>query len=122
MSTERHEGTQGVTIPFRLRGCDEHMAIEYGENEDPHRLGYAPEKARGLPVCRVRVVYLGEGYAAAMAWIQLARYRSEGGDTADKPPTVRHGLPLLRRILGMVGGHALRARPRAPYSLRSAHL
>jgi hypothetical protein len=81
------EDLQRLEIPFRLRDLTGHVAVEYGTNRDPSRwgyhllgLGYEPDAARGFPVCRASVTYGGEGYAAAMAWIQIVRYRSEDDD------------------------------------------
>lgn len=68
-------------------------------NDDPGRWGYEllegalsfpHEEARGFPVVSARVRYSGEGYGAAMGWIQIVRVREEGGVEeqviVDKPP------------------------------------
>ncbi len=80
---------QRLTVPFRLRGRDGCVEVEYGANEDPERwgygllgLGYPTEEAKGFPVCQARVTYAGEGYNTAMAWIQAIRYGAgSGGET-----------------------------------------
>lgn len=39
-------------------------------------------------MCRATVAYVGEGYDAMMAWVQVVRYEAGGGETAlvDKAP------------------------------------
>jgi hypothetical protein len=89
-----------TTIPFRLRGTDGHVTVQYGANEDPLRWGYAvleldwfrPELVRGFPVMQASVEYPAEGYAADMGWLQVVRYEvrdpgEEGTVTVfDTPP------------------------------------
>lgn len=77
-------GTAHISLPFRLRGHDGNVTVEYSVNEDPGRWGYPllglsypAEAARGFPVCRASVEYPGEGYAAAMGWVQVIRYGTE---------------------------------------------
>lgn len=41
-------------------------------------LDHLSEVALGFPVCRASVAYPGEGYAAAMGWIQVIRYGADG--------------------------------------------
>jgi hypothetical protein len=67
-----------ITIPFTLRGANGTITVEYGVNEDPGRWGYPllglpddPELARGCPVLHATVEHPGEGYAAALGWIQI---------------------------------------------------
>ena len=69
-------------IPFRLRGVDGQVTVQYGVNEDPVRWGYSvlelkwfsPELVRGFPVMQATVEYPAEGYAANMGWLQVVRY------------------------------------------------
>lgn len=65
-------------------------------NEAPHRWGYHllglpydPGIAEGFPVVRASVSFPGEGYAAAMGWIQLVRYYG-GGEIGDEVVEVDH--------------------------------
>ena len=86
-----------MVIPFRLRGLEGHVEVGYATNDDPRRwgypllegaLGFAAEQARGFPVVSATVAYPGEGFAAAMGWIQLVRWLEEGADETvivDKP-------------------------------------
>lgn len=76
-----------LRVPFRLRELDGSVSVEIAANEDPRRWGYPllgldypPEKALGFPVCRASVAYLGEGYGAFMAWIQIVRYHAGDGE------------------------------------------
>ncbi len=88
-----------LEVPFDLRGRDGIARIECGSNEDPGRWGchllglpYDFEVARGFPIVRASIEYEGEGYGAAMAWIQIIRYRIGGGDEqieVDQPPQLR---------------------------------
>jgi hypothetical protein len=69
-------------IPFRLRGVDGTVSVEYGVNQDPERWGYAVlnldwyrrEAVHGFPFMQASVDHPSEGYAANMAWIQVVRY------------------------------------------------
>lgn len=93
-----------LSLPFRLRGRDGRVEVEYGANEDPERWGYGllglghpAEKARGFPICRASVDYAGEGYNAAMAWVQVIRYGAENeGETVlvdTAPQLAEAGMP-----------------------------
>jgi hypothetical protein len=85
-----------TSIPFRLRGLDGRIVVDLEANKDPRRWGYdllglpyAAEVAEGFPVVRASVSFAGEGYAAAMGWIQIVRYGTgEAEDTVlvDLPP------------------------------------
>jgi hypothetical protein len=89
-----------TTIPFRLRGTDGQITVQYGANEDPVRWGYAvleldwfrPELVRGFPVIQASVEHPAEGYAADMGWLQVVRYevRDPGEEATvtvfDAPP------------------------------------
>jgi hypothetical protein len=71
-----------TTIPFRLRGRDGIVTVEYDVNEDPARWGYeelqqdwySSEIVRGFPVMQAKIDHPAEGYAAFMGWIQVVRY------------------------------------------------
>lgn len=91
--------SENATIPFGLRGLDGRVEIRRTTNDDPARLGYAllesalgfpPEQAKGFPVVSAAVRYAGEGYGAAMGWVQIVRMREEGSPEeqviVDKPP------------------------------------
>lgn len=94
-----------LEIPFRLRGRDGKVVIEYGVNDDPERWGchllglpYDYGVARGFPVVRASVEYEGEGYGAVTAWIQTVRYRIADGDEqveVDKPPQLKDSRAIL---------------------------
>ena len=85
-------------MPFFLRGFDGVVTVSHEINEDPCRWGYHllglpydPAIAEGFPVLRATVSFTGEGYAAAMGWIQVIRYAgSEAGEDevieVDHPP------------------------------------
>jgi hypothetical protein len=93
-------GLDATTIPFRLRGVDGLVTVQYGVNEDPIRWGYAvleldwfrPDLVRGFPVMQATVDYPAEGYAADMGWLQVVRYEArEAGEVEratvfDAPP------------------------------------
>lgn len=71
---------QDLAVPFTLRGEAGTVLVSVEPNTDPLALGCglldeeeAAESALGFPVCRARVQYRPEGYAAAMGWIQLVR-------------------------------------------------
>ena len=75
----------GLVLPFSLRSFDGLVTVDYGANEDPRRWGYHLLRlpydtavAEGFPVLRATVSYDGEGYAAAMGWIQVIRYAGDG--------------------------------------------
>jgi len=71
-----------ISLAFALRSRAGHVEVEYGPNEEPARWGYPllgleslVERSRGCPVVRASVEYPGEGYAAAMGWIQVTAQR-----------------------------------------------
>jgi hypothetical protein len=98
-----------LVIPFRVRGHDGAVHVEYGINEDPQRWGNrllgvteplnGAEVGRGFPLCRATVTFAGEGYAAVMAWIQMLRFSgATNGVLVDQSAAVgrlRHALRLL---------------------------
>jgi hypothetical protein len=96
-----------LTIPFRIRGKDGAVHVEYAINEDPRRWGNvllgvgAPlngeEVGQGFPLCRATVTFAGEGYAAVMAWIQILRFSgASNGVLVDQPPQLEgSGMPYV---------------------------
>lgn len=96
-----------LTIPFRIRGKDGVVRVEYAVNEDPERWGNtllgvaeplkSEEIGRGFPLCRATVTFAGEGYAAVMAWIQILRFSgASNGVLVDQPPQLEgSGMPYV---------------------------
>ena len=115
---DRIDGTRDA-FGFSLHGRNGRVAVEYGPNDDPSRWGFGvlglpwpTEFAIGLPVLEATVSYAGEGYAAAMGWIQVVRIhvaeqseslvsggeKAPAGDHAcvDGPPSLRGlGVPFV---------------------------
>ena len=107
------------TFGFSLHGRNGRVVVEYGPNDDPSRWGFGllglpwpTEFAIGLPALEATVSYAGEGYAAAMGWIQVVRIhvaeqseslvsggeKAPAGDHAwvDGPPSLRGlGVPFV---------------------------
>lgn len=98
MSIERRlDVTQ---IPFRLRGIEGSVTVEYGVNEDPRRWGYEDldldwyhaDLIRGFPVMQACVDHPREGYSADLGWIQVVKYvvrdpgAEEDATVFDVPP------------------------------------
>ncbi len=85
-----------LTIPFHIRDDEGEVRISYEVNEDPARWGALllgfndlPDPGKGFPTCTARVAFGGEGYAAAMGWIQILRFTgAEEGVLVDQPPQV----------------------------------
>ncbi|HEX5547691.1 MAG TPA: hypothetical protein VFX24_09780 [Ktedonobacterales bacterium] len=99
-----------MTIPFRLREKDGAVHVEYGINEEPRRWGNtllgltvpldgveSEEVGKGFPICRATVTFAGEGYASAMAWIQILRFSgASNGVLVDQPPQLEGtGMPYV---------------------------
>jgi hypothetical protein len=73
---------QTTELRFALRGVPGTVTVRHGVNEDPRRWGYhvldlpdLVERSRGFPVVEAAIEHPAEGYAAAMGWIQVVRYR-----------------------------------------------
>ena len=88
-------------FPFRLRGVDGWVEVQYGRNDDPERWGYGvlgmpwPMRlAEDLPVLGAAVKYHADGYAAVMGWIQVVRIASR-----------RRAIPGSRTREGPAGDH-----------------
>jgi hypothetical protein len=69
-----------MRIPFRLRGIAGHVDISITANTNPEAIGYsllfegsASDFRRGFPICRARVIYPEDGYAAVFGWTQMVR-------------------------------------------------
>ena len=80
-------------FPFRLRGQEGSVTVEFQQNDDPERWGYGVLElpwpsglARGLPVIAARVSTPLEGYAAGIRW----GYATRGDD----PPELIEPSPL----------------------------
>lgn len=74
-----------LVLPFRLRGHEGRVTVAYGVNRDPARWGFGlfdlpfdPALVVGFPVCAARVDYPGEGYLAAMGWVQVVTVEPAG--------------------------------------------
>lgn len=72
------EHTDGLTIPFTLRGFKGAVTVRYGPNTDPEGWGFGLldlpfdlELVRGFPVCEARIKFSRPGYYAFMGWLQL---------------------------------------------------
>jgi hypothetical protein len=69
-----------LRIPFTLRGISGLIAASVTRNADPQSVGYGllsssrpADFAEGFPVCRARITYPADGYAAMFGWTQLVR-------------------------------------------------
>jgi hypothetical protein len=76
-----------VRLPFALRGIAGYVDVSISENTDPDAVGYSlllgrpmPDFIRRFPVCRARVLYPAEGYAAVFGWTQMVRSTDQGGE------------------------------------------
>jgi hypothetical protein len=74
-----------VRIPFTLRGISGLIAASVTRNADPAAVGYgllsssrSVDVAEGFPVCRARITYPADGYAAMFGWTQLVRSSDRG--------------------------------------------
>jgi hypothetical protein len=61
-----------VRLHFRLLAGPGWVDVRVEPNTDPEALG-CPAFARDFPVCTATVTYAGQGYKAALGWIQLVR-------------------------------------------------
>lgn len=61
-----------VRLDFRLLSACGWVEVVVEPNADPEALG-CPPFARDFPVCTATVTYAGEGYKAALGWVQLVR-------------------------------------------------
>jgi len=70
-----------VSLDFWLRDASGSVDVAVEPNTNPEALG-CPPFARDFPVCTATVTYDGEGYKAALGWVQLVR--STDGANAGK--------------------------------------
>jgi hypothetical protein len=75
-----------VRIPFTLRGIAGQADISITVNKDPDAIGYSLlfddsslDFAHGFPICRAKVVYPADGYAAVFGWTQMVRSTDQAG-------------------------------------------
>jgi hypothetical protein len=59
-----------VRLDFSLREASGSVEVAVEPNSNPEALG-CPPFARDFPVCTATVTYAGEGYNAALGWVQL---------------------------------------------------
>jgi len=76
-----------------LRGISGLIAVSVTRNTDPDAVGYLllsggqpTDAARGFPVCRGRVTYPAEGYAAMFGWTQMVRSTDSAPDRFEMDP------------------------------------
>ena len=102
------------TFPFTLRKREGTVTVAFQQNDDPDLWGYdilglpwPSSLAKGLPVIEAHVSVPLDGYAAVMAWIQVARIHVAETSTAlvpgsEKAPAGDHiwidGPPHLRGL------------------------
>jgi hypothetical protein len=66
-----------VRLDFRLHDASGSIEVVVEPNKNPESLA-KPPFAKDFPVCAATVTYAGEGYKAAMGWVQLVR-STDGG-------------------------------------------
>jgi hypothetical protein len=59
-----------VRLDFRLHDASGSVEVAVEPNKNPESLAQPPF-AKDFPVCTATVTYAGEGYKAAMGWVQL---------------------------------------------------
>ena len=76
-----------LRIPFSLRDVVGEIDVSVTENTDPEKVGYSLlavgrplDFARGFPVCRAKVIYPADGYAAVFGWTQMVRSTDGTGE------------------------------------------
>ncbi len=94
--------SQHLTLPFRLRGAEGRVNVEYGTNHDPSRWGFdllgLPfdlKAFEGFPVFDASVDYPTPGYRAVMGWVQLVTVTDTKTGVTD---TTVDQLPLFRDL------------------------
>jgi hypothetical protein len=80
-------------IGFSLRGVAGHIDVSISPNTDPAAIGYSivsyglpVDFARGFPVCRAKVIYPADGYAAIFGWTQMVRSTDAAPDDFEMDP------------------------------------
>jgi hypothetical protein len=73
-------------IPFTLRGVAGRVDISIAANTNPEAIGYpllfdgsVLDFKRAFPICRARVIYPADGYAAVFGWTQMVRSTDQTG-------------------------------------------
>jgi hypothetical protein len=61
-----------VRLDFRLHHASGSVEVTVEPNRNPESLA-KPPFARDFPVCTATITYAGEGYKAAMGWLQVVR-------------------------------------------------
>jgi hypothetical protein len=86
-------GVEELRIPFSLRGINGQIAVSLTPNTDPASVGYSlltaglpVDFARGFPVCRAKVAFPADGYAAVFGWTQLVRPARNGANGFEMDP------------------------------------
>jgi hypothetical protein len=67
-----------VRLDFRHLGASGWVDVAVEPNTNPEALA-KPSFARDFPVCTATVTFAGEGYKAAMGWVQLVRSTDGAG-------------------------------------------
>jgi hypothetical protein len=94
-----------MRIDFSLRDKPGSIRITCQRNNDPIRWGLSlvlgsdevANAALGFPVCVAEIEFSGEGYEAALGWLQLVREQIKGEPRADfelDPLRLFTGLPM----------------------------
>jgi hypothetical protein len=75
-----------VRIPFTLRGIAGRVEVSISANTNPEEIGYpllfdgsVQEFRRAFPICRAKVIYPADGYAAVFGWTQMVRSTDQTG-------------------------------------------
>ena len=68
-----------MRLDFRLHDAPGSVKVAVEPNKNPESLG-KPPFAEDFPVCTATVTYAGEGYNAAMGWVQLVRSTDGAGE------------------------------------------
>jgi hypothetical protein len=71
MSVPSLNDEPAMVIPFKRHEHDGRVAIYYGKNNDPVKVGFDINLCRGFPVISARVDYSGLGYRQLFGWIQI---------------------------------------------------
>jgi hypothetical protein len=74
-----------VRLDFRLLDASGWVDVELEPNTNPEALA-CPPFAKGFPVCTAIVTYAGEGYKAALGWVQLVRSTDGAGKEFELDP------------------------------------
>jgi hypothetical protein len=61
-----------MRLDFELMEARGSIEVVIAPNSDPEALG-CPPRARDFPVCTATVTFAGQGYNAALGWVQVVR-------------------------------------------------